>query len=74
MTKPEPILEFRLSRPKSFHCSFCGHKKDEGAFVITGGVAELLDAFKTHVETFHPAAEDFSQAAARTVKEATEKA
>jgi hypothetical protein len=70
MTKREPILEFRLSCPESFHCSFCGYRQDEGAFVITGDVAALLDAFKTHVESFHPAGEDFSQVDSRIEREA----
>jgi hypothetical protein len=61
MAKPEPVLEYRLSRPGSFHCSFCGRRQDEGAFVITGEVAALLDAFEEHVERFHPAGEDFSR-------------
>jgi hypothetical protein len=74
MAKREPILEFRLSRPGSFHCSFCGHRQDEGAFDIRGDVADLLEAFKAHIERFHPAGEDFSQAAARIVREATERA
>jgi len=30
-------------------------------------------AFKAHVERYHPQGEDFSQAAARIVREATEK-
>jgi hypothetical protein len=72
MAKREPVLEFRLSSPKSFHCSFCGHGPDEGAFVITGTISELIKAFKSHVERHHPAGEDFSQTAARTVKQATE--
>ena len=73
MAKKEPVLEFKLSRPDSFHCSLCGNRLDEGAFVADGEVKDLLDSFSQHVASFHPAGEDFSQAAARTVREATEK-
>jgi hypothetical protein len=34
-------------------------------------VAELVAAFKAHVERYHSQGEDFSQAAARIVREAT---
>jgi len=72
MAKREPVLEFGLSNPKSFHCSFCGHGPDEGAFVITGTIEEMIKAFKSHVERHHPAGEDFSQSAARIAEEGTE--
>lgn len=72
MAKREPVLEFRLSKPEQFHCSFCGHAPDEGAFVARGEIEELVKAFKSHVEEHHPKGEDFSQAAARIVREATE--
>jgi hypothetical protein len=72
MAKREPVLEFRLSRPKSVHCSFCGHGPDEGAFVITGTIDGMLKAFRSHVERFHPAGGDINQAAARTVRKLTE--
>jgi formylmethanofuran dehydrogenase subunit C len=70
MAKIEPLLEFRLSRPDSFHCSFCGTKPDEGAFVVTGEISDLVAAFKAHVERYHPEGEDFSQTAPRIVGEA----
>jgi hypothetical protein len=60
MAEKEPVLEFRLSRPNCFHCSFCGNTPDEGAFVLTGKVADLIEAFKAHVEEYHPKGEDFS--------------
>jgi hypothetical protein len=73
MAKAEPILQYRTSRPGSFHCSLCGNRQDEGAFVITGDIAALIDAFEEHAERFHPQGEDFSQAAARIVRDATGK-
>jgi len=73
MANREPILEFMLSRPKLFHCSFCRVKGLEGVFTITGTVPDLIAAFEDHVQQFHAEGEDFSQAAARIVKEATEK-
>jgi hypothetical protein len=74
MAKREPILELRLSNPKSFHCSFCRVHGLEGMFVATGEgtVSDLVAAFEDHVQQFHTAGEDFSQAAARIVREATE--
>jgi hypothetical protein len=60
MAKEEPILEFRLSRPQSFHCSFCGYTPDEGAFVTTGEVSDLIGAFRSHVEEYHSKGENFS--------------
>jgi hypothetical protein len=72
MAKKEAVLEYRLSRPDSFHCSLCGHRQDEGAFVASGDVKDLLDSFSNHVASYHPTGEDFSQAAARIVREATE--
>jgi hypothetical protein len=57
MAKREPILAFRLSHPESFHCSLCEPDNDEGTFIITGEVSDLLVAFKMHVERFHPAGE-----------------
>jgi len=68
----EPILTFILSKPDKFHCSFCGHGPDEGAFTLDGHVRDLIAAFEAHVERYHPKGEDFSQAAARIVREATE--
>jgi hypothetical protein len=68
----EPILTFVLSKPDKFHCSFCGHGPSEGAFSIDTDVSELIEAFKEHVQTHHPKGEDFSQAAARIVRQATE--
>jgi hypothetical protein len=65
MAKKEPVLEFRLSRPDSFHCSFCGTKPDEGAFVATREITDLIAAFKTHVEQYHPKGEDFSRTPTR---------
>jgi hypothetical protein len=69
----EPVLEFRLSRPTLFHCSSCGNHQDEGAFVPRGEIEQLIEAFADHVRRYHSAGEDFSQAAARIVREATEK-
>lgn len=46
---------------------------DEGAFTLNGDIRELVDAFRAHIEQFHPKGEDFSQAAARIVREATKK-
>ncbi|MGO9274958.1 MAG: hypothetical protein ACLQOO_32800 [Terriglobia bacterium] len=63
-TNDEPVLEFRLSRRESFHCSFCGTKPDEGAFVVTGKISDLIAAFEAHVEQYHSKGEDFSQAGA----------
>jgi hypothetical protein len=71
MAKKEAILEFRFSRPNQFHCSFCGNRPLESTFATIGDVAELVAAFKAHVERYHPQGEDFSQAAARIVREAT---
>jgi len=61
MEKREPVLEFRLSRPGRFHCSFCRSVADEGAFSPTGDVEVLLAEFKEHVDRCHHAGEDFSQ-------------
>ena len=71
MAKREPILELRLSRPDSLHCSFCRVHGLEGMFVATGTVSDLVAAFEDHVQQFHADGEDFSQAAARIVREAT---
>ena len=75
MVKREPVLELRLSNPKSFHCSFCRVRGLEGMFVATGDgtVSDLVAAFEDHVQQFHSKGEDFSQAAVRIVKKATEK-
>jgi hypothetical protein len=40
-------------------------------FTASGDVDSLIDSFSQHVTSSHPADEDFSQAAARIVKEAT---
>jgi len=66
--KREPVLEFRLSRPDSFHCSFCGSKPDEGLFVVTAEISDLIAAFKAHVERYHSEGEDFSRTGARIVR------
>jgi hypothetical protein len=58
-------FEMHFSRPNQFHCSFCGNRPLEGTFATIGDVAELVAAFKAHVERYHPQGEDFSQAAAR---------
>jgi hypothetical protein len=71
MARKEPILEFKLSSPQSFHCSACGNGPDEGAFVITGEVKDLISAFRSHVQDFHSKGEDFNQAAFRVVREST---
>ena len=71
MAKKEPVLEFRISSPRSFHCSACGNGPDEGAFVITGEVQDLIAAFRSHVQDFHSKGEDFNQAAFRVVREST---
>jgi hypothetical protein len=70
MPKLEPLLEFRLSRPGAFHCSFCGKRKDEGWFATNRDIAALLVAFEDHVKNFHPKGKDFNSAALRIVLEA----
>jgi hypothetical protein len=67
----EPILTFKLSRPGKFHCSSCRDVAEEGAFTLEGRLQDLIDAFKTHVKHYHSKGEDFSQAAARIVRQAT---
>jgi hypothetical protein len=49
----EPILAFKLSRPTKFHCSACPDVRDQGAFVITGEVSEMIAAFQQHVARYH---------------------
>jgi len=59
----EPVLEFKLSRSDKFHCSSCRDTGDEGAFTLDSSVAELVDAFRAHVERYHSKGEDFNKAA-----------
>jgi hypothetical protein len=84
MEMREPVLEYRLSRPRRFHCSLCGFGPGEGTFVVVGDIADLLECFKLHVEQFHSRGEDFSpktkprreeveQAAAPAVRGATDR-
>jgi len=70
VAKKEAVLEYRLSSPNSFHCSLCGHGLDEGTFVTSGRVGDLIAAFREHVGREHTK-EDASQAAVRVVREAT---
>jgi hypothetical protein len=72
MAQEEPVLEFRLSNPYSFYCSSCKKMPNEVTFGASGDVDSLLDSFSRHVASLHPSDEDFSQAAARIVREATE--
>jgi len=65
----EPILEFKLSKPDKFHCSFCRDVGDEGAFTLTTSVARLVADFRGHVQRYHSKGEDFNQAAFRAVQE-----
>jgi hypothetical protein len=67
----EPVLTFRLPHPEKFHCSACPDIGDQGSFTLDGRISDLIDAFREHVRKYH--GEDFSQAAVRIVREATEK-
>jgi hypothetical protein len=57
MPKQEPTLEFRLSSPNEFQCSFCRgdgiRKKGEGSFTVIGDLLELVAAFRAHVGHYH---------------------
>lgn len=68
----EPMLIFRLSKPEYFKCSLCKEGTTQGMFGTLEPVSRLIDDFREHVAAFHPAGEDFSQAAVRIVREATD--
>ena len=75
VNKPELQIVERANdgTPVAGECSECGTK----AHFQVGGLSadnerKLKEAFRQHVREKHPKSEDFSQAAARIVREATE--
>ena len=56
MSKPEAVLEYRLSDPHEFTCSLCPQEtlhKAMGTFAIIGDLDGLVAAFKEHVSRWH---------------------
>jgi hypothetical protein len=54
-TIAEPMLTFKLSDRNEFHCSTCGQKiaLAHNSRFIVDRVADLIAAFKTHIEDCH---------------------
>jgi hypothetical protein len=75
----EAMLVLRYSSDR-FQCSLCDARKDDGIFSSSWTPERLVQDFREHVERFHAESihkkkprEDVNQAAARVIREATER-
>ena len=55
-SESEPELIFKLSARNEFYCSACGNTVASvgNARFVVDGLSDLIEAFATHVEHFHP--------------------